>query len=125
MGVVKTIVKIALGLVLGAVVLIVGCVALVGVGVDSAQKTSDRTAITPKQYRSVNKRDTRKSVVRQFGDPQSADEIDQDLPKSARQFIKKGEEDLACVYYGRKGKLASIYQFCFDGNGKYQSKSGF
>jgi hypothetical protein len=119
----KTIFKIAAGILLAACVLIGGCVALIGAGVDQAQKDSDETAITLKQYQSVSSKDTLADVKARFGEPQSADEVDQDLDASAREFIKDGEEDLKCVYYNRKGKLASIFQFCFDGNGKYQSKS--
>ncbi len=119
----KTMMKVALGVILGLVVVIVGCSALIGAGVDEAQTDSDRTAITPSQYRSVDRRDTREEVVEEFGEPQSEDEVDQDLPKELRSAVKKGEEDLACVYYGRRGELASLYQFCFDGNGKYESKS--
>jgi hypothetical protein len=119
----KTIFKIAAGILVASVVMIGGCVALLGAGVDQAQKESDKTAITLAQYRSVTKADTLEDVKQQFGEPQSADEVDQDLDASTREFIKDGEEDLKCVYYNRKGKLASIFQFCFDGNGKYQSKS--
>jgi hypothetical protein len=119
----KTIFKIAAGILVAMCVLIGGCVALVGVGVDQAQKDSDKTAITFKQYQSVNSKDSLADVKHQFGEPQSADEVDQDLDASAREFIKDGEEDLKCVYYNRKGHLASIFQFCFDGNGKYQSKT--
>lgn len=119
----KTIFKIAAGILVAMCVLIGGCVALLGAGVDQAQKDSDKTAITYQQYRSVTPQDSLSDVKHRFGEPQSADEVDQDLDSSAREFIKDGEEDLKCVYYNRKGKLASIFQFCFDGNGKYQSKS--
>lgn len=121
----RTVVKIALGIVLGLTVVIVGCSAILGAGVDKAQKNSDRTAITPADYRAVTSSDSRQQVIDRLGKPQSADEIDQTLPKDLRTAVKKGEEDLACIYYGRKGHLASIFQFCFDGNGKCQSKSRF
>jgi len=111
----KTILKITAGILLAACVLIVGCSVLLSAGVNEAvqevQKDSDRTAITFKQYRSVNSRDSRDDVVQSFGAPSSASEV--------------GLKDLSseCVYYNRKGKFASIFQFCFDGNGKYQSKA--
>lgn len=119
----KTIFKIAAGILVACMVLIGGCVALVGGAANEVQKDSDKTAITLKQYRSVGKGDTLSDVRARFGEPESADEVDQDLSAEEQQFIKKGEEDLKCVYYNRKGELASIFQFCFDGNGKYKSKS--
>lgn len=121
----KSIVKIALGIVLGGVVLIAGCTALLAAGVDEAQDESDRTAITLAQYRSVDRTISRDELVDRFGDPADESQIDQDLDADTRRYIKDGEEDMDCVYYTRKGKLASLFQFCFDGNGRYQSKSAF
>ena len=53
----KTVLKIALGIILAFTVLIVGCVAIIGAGVDEAvdevQKESDKTSITQAEYQSV------------------------------------------------------------------------
>lgn len=119
----KTIFKIAAGIIVACVVLIGGCAVLIGAGADKVQRDSDKTAITYRQYESVNSHDTLSDVKQQFGVPQSADDVDQDLTAEEQRFIRKGEEDLKCVYYNRKGHLASIFQFCFDGNGRYRSKS--
>jgi len=121
----KTILKIAVGIILAVVVLIAACAALVSSGVQEAQNESDRTAITPEQYREVGRGTTRDELVEDFGEPQSQQQVDQDLPQEARDAVPEGEEDLECVYYGRRGQLAKLYQFCFDGNGRFESKSSF
>lgn len=117
----KTIFKIALGIVLGCVVLIAGCTALLGAGLDEAQKESDRTAITPAQYQSIKTGQSRESVESKLGEPQSRDEWETEIEGLGEEPI--GSE---CIYYGRKGEFASIYQFCFDlSTGKLESKSSF
>ena len=123
----KTVLKIALGIILAFTVLIVGCVAIIGAGVDEAvdevQKDSDKTSITQAEFRSVkvgSEGNTRGRIVSRFGEPQSQQEIQtgdvEGIPDSA--------SGLECIYYNREGKVASLYQFCIDPEtDRVQSKS--
>lgn len=116
----KTVLKITLGIVLGFTVLIVGCVALIGAGVDEAQKTSDKTAITLAQYEAAKTGETtRAQLVERFGKPQSSDSVQAD----GVEGIPESDFQQDCIYYSRKGKLASLFQFCVDGDGVLRSKS--
>jgi hypothetical protein len=114
----KTVLKITLGILLAVVVLIVGCTALIGAGVNEAQKDSDKTSITVAEYESVkvgpggNSRDR---LVSRFGEPSSAQEVKGEVP----------EAGLDCIYYNREGEFASIYQFCFGADGRAETKSSF
>lgn len=116
----KTVLKVTLGIVLGCTVLIIGCVALIGASVDSAQKESDKTAITLAQYRNAKTgTTTRAQLVSRFGRPQSSDSVQADGVKG----IPASDFRQDCFYYSRKGKLASLFQFCVDGDGVLRSKS--
>ncbi len=118
----KTVVKVALGVTLGLVVVIVGCSALIGAGVDKAQKDSDKAAITAKQYKGAKtgtaKRDELEAA---FGDPQSSDDIQAEGVKG----IPESDFKQSCIYYSRKGELASLFQFCFDGDNVLSSKASY
>ena len=123
----KTILKVALGIILGLTVLIVGCAVIVGVGVneavDEVQKDSDKTAITQADYESVKTGpdgNSRKRIESRFGEPQSQ----QDVETGEIEGVPDSSSDLECIYYNRKGKLVSLYQFCFE-NGRVESKSSF
>lgn len=62
--------KIAGGIVLGFVVLIVGCSALVGAGVESVESDLDETAITAQQYTSAETGEmTKADLTEEFGEP--------------------------------------------------------
>ena len=125
----KTVLKIALGIILAFTVLIVGCVAIIGAGVDEAvdevQKDSDKTSITQAEFQSVkvgSEGNTRGRIASRFGEPQSQQEIQtgdvEGIPDSA--------SGLECIYYNRGGKIASLYQFCIDPEAdRVQSKSSF
>lgn len=116
----KTVVKVALGILLACAVLIGGCVALIGGAANEVQKDSDRTAITPAEYQRVKTGDRRSAVVRRLGEPQSADEFSSEIEGLDEPVGSR------CVYYGREGELASLYQFCFDVNtDRLESKSSF
>ena len=125
----KTVLKIALGVILGLTVLIVGCAVIVGVGVDEAvdevQKDSDKNSITRAEYASVKtgtNGNTRKRLESRFGEPQSQ----QDVETGDIEGVPDSASGLECIYYNREGELASLYQFCFDtGTGRVQSKSSF
>jgi hypothetical protein len=116
----KSVVKIALGIVLACVVLIAGCAALISGGVDEAQKDSDRTAVTREQYRQVKTGDKKSEVESRLGEPSSADEFSTEIDGLDKPVGS------SCIYYGRKGELIAGYQFCFDVNtDKLESKSSF
>lgn len=117
----KTIGKIVAGILIASVLLIGGCVALIGAGVDQAQKESDRTAITPAQYAAVKTGTQRSTVESRLGTPESRDEV-------STQIDGLGDEPFGqtCIYYGRTGELASLYQFCFDINSeRLESKASY
>jgi len=116
--------KVALGIIIGCVVLIGGCAVLIGDGVDEAQKDSDKTAITPADYASVKTGadgNSRKRIISRFGEPQSSD----DVQAEGGERIPEIDFEQSCIYYSRKGELASLYQFCFDGNHRVRSKASY
>jgi len=125
----KSVLKIALGIILAFTVLIVGCVAIIGAGVDEAvdevQKESDKTSITQAEYQSVKvgpEGNTRNRIVSRFGEPQS----EQETQTGDVEGIPDSASGLECIYYNREGKIVSLYQFCIDPEtGRVQSKSSF
>jgi|GEM_PF-2364470 len=118
----KMILKITLGIILAGVVLIVGCAALLGSAVDDVQDEMDKTAITAQQYSGVQTGTaTREQIEEDFGEPQSSD----DVKAEGVEGIPESDFSQACVYYSRKGELASLFQFCFDGDGVLRSKARY
>jgi hypothetical protein len=118
----KTVLKVMLGIILGCTVLIVGCAALIGAGVNAAQQDSDKTAITSTQYGSASLGSaTRSEIEADFGEPQSSN----DVQAAGIDGIPKSDFSQQCIYYSRKGELASLFQFCFDGDGTLRSKASF
>lgn len=118
----KTVLKIALGILLAGVVMIVGCVALIGTAANEVQKDSDKTAITLEQYGSAKIGEaTRSQIVADFGEPRSSDEIQAEGVAG----IPESDFSQSCIYYSRKGELASIFQLCFRGDGKLRSKASY
>jgi hypothetical protein len=116
----KTVVKVTLGILLAFVVLIGGCVALVGGAANEVQKDSDRTAITRTQYRRVHTGDTKSQVESLLGEPSDASEFSTEIDGLDKPVGS------SCLYYGRKGEVIAGYQFCFDVNTeKLESKSSF
>lgn len=100
--------------------LIVGCVAVIGVGVDSADKDQKKKGITLGQF-SAQKAGKSESAVRgELG-----------KPDDAQQFEDAGVEGIAdpskssCIYYPEKGKGIGdgrSFQLCFT-NAKLDSKN--
>jgi len=116
----KTVVKVTLGILLAFVILIGGCVALIGGAANEVQEDSDRTAITRDQYRQVKTGDRRSEVEALLGEPSSADEFSTEIEGLDKPVGS------SCIYYGRKGELIAGYQFCFDVNTKrLDGKSSF
>ncbi len=117
----KTIGKIVAGILIASVLLIGGCVAIIGAGVDEAQKQSDLTAITPAEYQSIKTGTPRSTVEAKLGTPQSRDEFSTEIEGLGDEPIGQ-----TCVYYGKEGELLGIYQFCFDINtDRLEAKSSF
>lgn len=112
----KTVLKIAAGVVIGCTILIGGCTALIGGAANEASKALDKEskthAITAKQYASAKLGNTRASIEKRFGKPDSTD---------STEAAGIGKQD--CIYYKQRGKLASLYQFCFNGKGKLEIKN--
>jgi hypothetical protein len=115
---VKTVLKITLGILLAAVLLIGGCAALIGGAANEVQEI-DKSAITPAQYRSISTGMTRDAVERTQGAPADESEFSSEI----EGFDQPAGS--SCIYYHRKGELLSLYQFCFDVNtGRFESKAG-
>ena len=114
----KTTMKIALGIVLGFVLLIVGCGALVGTAANEVQAESNENAITQAQYAGVTNGMSRSEVEAMLGEPTS----DQDMNVSVEELGI--ESNTQCIYYNEKDEILSMYQFCFE-NGKLNSKASY
>lgn len=118
----KTVLKVMLGILLAGVVLIVGCAALIGGAANEVQEESDKTAITTEQYRSAKVGTARRDQIQaDFGEPQTSDEIQAE----GVEGIPESDFEQSCIYYNRKGEIASLFQFCFDGDGKLRSKASY
>jgi uncharacterized protein HemX len=108
----STVLKVMLGVVLGGLLLIGGCVALIGGAANEAEKELDKeqneNAITNKQARSVKLGTTRAEVEQEFGPP-----------KSDQESTNEGLGDDTCIYYNVKGgEILDQWQFCFEGSGQ-------
>lgn len=119
----KTILKVALGILLAATVLIVGCVALLGTAANEVDKqltTEQNTnAITLRQYRDVAIGTRKDQVVEELGEPADRQEFE------SEGFLQDEPQSSSCVYYNRRGgDVGQVFQFCFDGN-KLTSKNAF
>lgn len=124
-GAMRTVCIVAAGFLVAGTVTIVGCAALIGGAANEVQKESDKTAITPAQYQSVGSDDTLDSVKAEFGEPSDQQDTEINLSAEEKAAIGSGAAGDSCIYYSRKGELASLYQFCFDANGEYQSKASY
>ncbi len=118
-----TFAKVVLGVVVGGLVLIVGCVAVVGIGINQAsdeiQESFDERSITMAEYESVIMGETTaQEIVERFGEPTVREES---LPEGSEDD-PDAELELQCLSYNRKGELTS-FRFCFD-DGVVESKSG-
>lgn len=90
-----------------------GCAVLIGgaaTAVDDAIKEEEAKGITPAQYAAIKSGMTRKAVEGKLGKPSDAQEMEIDTS----DFEGKGSTTSNdCIYYQKKGELASLYQFCF------------
>ncbi len=107
----STVLKVALGVLLGFVVLIVGCAALIGAGANHVahQLTTqqNQNAITEAQGSGVSLGTTLGDVESRFG-----------TPKSTQESANAGLGTQQCIYYNiAGGSVGDQWQFCFDGKG--------
>lgn len=119
----KTVMKVALGILLASTVLIVGCVALLGTAaneVDEQLTTEQNTnAITLQQYRDVAIGIRKGQVVEALGEPADRQEFE------SEGFLRDEPQSSSCIYYNRRGgEFGQAFQFCFDGN-RLTSKNAF
>lgn len=114
----KVVLKVALGVLLAAAILIGGCVAVLGVGLNEAQKDSDRNGITRDQFDRIANGMTEADVKDIIGDVPEASSTSYSVDVAD---TKMGQR---CVYYNEVGRLVSIYQLCFsEQTGRLESKS--
>ncbi len=119
-----TVRKVALGVVLGLVVLIGGCTAIGVIGVQSDGTVTEGSVtyavtvdgITRAQFDGVKQGATQSSVEADLGTPDDAQESEQNISEPSNS---------SCIYYPEKGKNVlegSSFQLCFD-DGKLSSKN--
>jgi len=116
----KTVVKIVLGILIAVVLLIAGCVALIGGAANEVDKgikeDQKKNAITNSQARKIKNGTTKAEVIDQLGPPS-------DTQESETEGLGKDQ----CLYWNIKGGEAlSSWQFCFRGGGssaKLESKN--
>ena len=118
----KTVLKVMLGVILGGVVLIVGCSALFAAGVDEAEDERQEKGITARQFRSIEQGTSESAVRARFGEPEDAQEFEQNIPE-----LQTGTQRSSCIYYPEKGEPlfeGESFQFCFD-DGKLTGKNAY
>lgn len=117
----RNILIIALGVLLGGTLLIVGCVALVASGVDEANEEQKKQGITLEQFRSVRQGTTQDEIEADFGKPEDAQEFENEGIDTTEP------ERSSCIYYPEKGKgigEGRSFQLCFT-EGKLDSKNAY
>jgi adenine-specific DNA methylase len=118
--------KMLLAVVIGGLVLIVGCVAIISAGinegVEEAEKEQDAKGITLSEFRSVKQGTSQSKVESRLGSPENAQEFENEIPE-----LQEGPSRSSCIYYPEKGKPlfeGRSFQFCFD-DGKLTSKNAY
>lgn len=118
----STVLKVMLGVILAACVLVVGCVALLSAGLNEADEEQKKQGITLSQFRSIEQGATQDEVEAKLGEPEDAQEFEQEIPE-----LDTGTQQSSCIYYPEKGKgigEGRSFQLCFD-NGKLTSKNSY
>jgi hypothetical protein len=117
----KTVLKVMLGVVLAGVLLIAGCAVLIGSAAEDAvnevEQEADAHALTPAEFRSIQKGSTIVQVRSEFGQPESSD--------NTESITGRGRD--RCLYYNQKsaGVLeGEMYQLCFE-RGKLRAKNQY
>lgn len=89
-----------------------GCIALIGGAANEVDKELKKEAakgITPAQFKSIKPKSTRAQVEKALGKPSDVQEMDIDVS----EFSDKETQSNDCIYYQKKGEIASLYQLCF------------
>lgn len=113
-----TFLKVVLGVVVGGMVLIGGCAALIAGGL-SEEETD---GITRAQFTSIAQGTTQSEIEEEYGEPESAQEFEQQIPELQDQPSRS-----SCIYYPEKGKPifeGASFQLCFD-EGRLTSKNAY
>jgi len=106
-----TFLKVLLGVVVGGLLLVGGCTALVAGGANEVSKSitkeQNKNAITNEQARALKLGVTLGQVKAKFG-----------KPKDTQESTNEGLGSDTCIYYNIKGgQILDSWQFCFDGAG--------
>lgn len=116
----KTVLKVALGVILAIVLLVVGCSALLSSGIDQAEEDQKKKGITLQEFRAVKQGTRQTQVVADLGKPESAQEFESQIPE-----LEDKPSRSSCIYYPEKGQAlleGRSFQLCFDG-GKLTGKN--
>ena len=103
--------------------LIAGCVAIVGVGADEVSKELDRqqneNAISQSEFASITLGDSQDDIEAQYGEPADKQEFENE------GILDEEPANSSCIYYNREGgDFGDIYQLCFD-EGRLTSKNSY
>ena len=113
-----TFLKVVLGVVIGGMVLIGGCVAIIGAGLSSEEEDG----ITASEFQSISQGTTQDEIEEQFGEPTDSQEFESQIPD-----LQDTPSQSSCIYYPEKGKPileGQSFQLCFD-DGKLTSKNAY
>lgn len=116
----RTCLIVTLAIMLAGAVLIVGCFALLGEGLEEAEQEQNETAITQQEFRSITRGMRESEVRQQLGRPGDAQEFENEgLPGDVIRS--------SCIYYNEEDQALGegrYYQFCFD-NGRLTAKNAY
>lgn len=115
-----TVMKTMLGVILGAIVLIGGCAAVLGAGVESANDEQKKQGITASQFQDIRQGTDEATVRSTLGEPEDA----QQFEDAGVQGLT-GPSSSSCIYYPEKGMgigEGKSFQLCFD-NARLTSKN--
>jgi hypothetical protein len=113
---------VTLGVLLGGTLLVGGCVAIIGIGADEAQKERNRKGINQSEFDSIQQGMSQQEVEQRLGPPKDSQEFEQNIPELQDQPFRS-----SCIYYPEKNQPlfeGQSFQFCFD-EGKLTSKNAY
>lgn len=114
----KTVGKIALGIILASVLLIGGCVALLGGAANEVSKELDKDqaehAITQEEFDALEKGQSLDAVIEKLGEPDDT------------QTTEAGRFKNTLIYYNVEGgEFGDMFQISFNGKEKLDGKSRY
>lgn len=113
-----TFTKVVLGTVLGGMLLVGGCAAVIGAGLSS----EETDGITRAQFDGVAQGASQSSIEADLGEPEDSQEFETQIPE-----FQDAPSTSSCIYYPEKGKPileGDSFQLCFD-DGKLTSKNAY